>query len=189
MINRRRRDVLGLTAAAVSGLAGCLGSATDSEDENDDETATDDAPEWRTVQLESLLSGETFAVEGITSPVVLHTFAVWCGSCRTQQEELDELYREIPDGVVGVELNADPEEDAARVREHIEANGYDTESYDWRFAIAPSEMMRGLEAEFGPKVLGGPASPVIVQCPDGEITVHDDTVTAATDIKASLGSC
>lgn len=181
MYNRSRRDVLGLSAAGLAALAGCLGGASSPEEE--DEEPEIEPADWRTTTLEDVTTGEAFRMGEFDVPLVLHTFAIWCGSCRTQQKELAAFHDSYDGEVVGVDLNVDENEDAARVREHVEENGH-----GWRFAISPPELTRGLVDEFSPKLAAGPGSPVVIISPEGEVTIHDDVVTDAADIEATVAN-
>ena len=212
MSDRRRRDVLALSGAGLAALAGCTGGggADPADDEGSEEEEADgsdggDAGEdWRTATLEDVATGESFALDAVDVPVVLHSFALWCGSCRTQHVELDAFFdgrgggrwdgdRDGAGGdggggrtaqVVGVDLNVDENEDAADVAAYVQEHGY-----DWHFAVAPARVTRGLVDEFGERMAVAPQSPVVVVCPDGDHHVHDDVVTEAGEIDASVDGC
>ena len=210
MSDRRRRDVLALTGAGLAALAGCTGgggagSADDAgsaeEEAADGSHGGDAGADWRTATLEDVASGESFALDAVDVPVVLHSFALWCGSCRTQHTELDAFFTDRGGGrlggaggdgsgdggagqVVGVDLNVDENEDAADVAAYVQEHGY-----DWHFAVAPAQVTRGLVDEFGERMAVAPQSPVVVVCPDGDHHVHDDVVTEAGEIDASVDGC
>lgn len=207
-----RRRVLAATGAAGAGLlAGCLGSndpgagpsdGSDSDggagSDGDTATATPDSMgntpaeprdsmddgsagiSWRTMDLTTVRGEETFTIEGFEKPVVLETFAVWCPICKRQQQQLTKL----GDAVVVVSLNTDPNEDAAKVRKHAEENGF-----DWRFAVAPSEMTGALIDEFGPTVTNAPSTPVIVVCPGGSAEFRSGNVLSSQEILSAAGNC
>jgi len=180
----RRRELLGLSAAGLAGIAGCLGlGGADEPDDADEEPAVEPA-DWRTEPITDVLTGEEFTIGGHDAPVVLHTFEIWCGSCRTQQKHLAEFRGSYGGEVVGIDLNVDANEGAAEIREHAEENGH-----DWRFGISSPELTRGLVDAFSPKLASGPGSPVVVICPDGDHTILDDVSTPAPDIEAAVREC
>lgn len=185
-MNTRRRELLGLSAAAVVGFAGCLGvgNADDADDADPGEEPQVDAADWRSVPIEDVRTGETFTIGGHDVPVVLHTFAVWCGSCRTQQNHLAEFHGSYDGEAVGIDLNVDSDEDAGRIREHLDEHGH-----GWHFGVSPPELTRGLVEAFSPKLASGPGSPVVVVCPDGDSTVLDDFSTPAEDVEAAVRDC
>jgi thiol-disulfide isomerase/thioredoxin len=183
-MKRRRREVLGLSAAGLAGLAGCLGDAgTASTPDPDDEPQIEPA-DWRTAPVEDVRTGEQFTIGGHDVPVVVHTFAVWCGSCRTQQNHLAEFHDSYDGDVVGIDLNVDENEGPERIREHLDEHGH-----DWHFGVSPPGLTRALVDEFSPKLASGPGSPVVVICPDGEHAILDDFSTPAADVEAAVRSC
>jgi thiol-disulfide isomerase/thioredoxin len=213
---RSRRQVLAATAGAGGGLlAGCLGgggdpggdgndgsdrdsmedgsdgdgmddgSSTSTDDGTMDDGSMDDgsggdASSWRTVELSTVRDEETFTVEGLEGPVVVQSFAVWCPKCQRQSGEL----ANVGDAATVVSLNTDPNEDAAKVRQHAEDNGF-----DWRFAVAPSEMTKSLIDEFGSTVTNAPSTPVIVACEDGGTEFFSGSIQSAGEIESAAGNC
>jgi len=135
------------------------GASGDSGDSNDETNAADG---WQAIDLEDATTGESFSIAGIDRPVVLHTFATWCPTCRAQQGEIDTYVGRAGESVVAVDLTIDQNDDPEALREHAESNGF-----GWRFAVSPGEMTRELVDEFGQSVAVAPRSPVIIVCPDG----------------------
>ncbi len=197
-----RRRLLAATGAVGLGLlAGCAsgGGGEGSGGGSDEDESTDGTPEsdgtdgngesmddgsagtsWRTTELTDVRSGETFTVDSFERPVVLESFAVWCPKCDRQQRQLAEL----DDSVAVVSLNTDPNEDAEKVREHAEENGF-----DWRYAVAPAEMTQSLVDEFGTAVTNAPSTPVIVACQDGTATFMSGTINTPEEIMNAAGEC
>jgi thiol-disulfide isomerase/thioredoxin len=203
-----RRRVLAATAATGAGLlAGCLGGGGDpggdgsgdgdsmddgsdagTTDGSMDDGSTDDsmddggtnASAWRTAELSTVRGDETFTIDGLDGPVVVQSFAVWCPKCERQSGEL----ANVGDAATVVGLNTDPNEDAAKVREHAEEKGF-----DWRFAVAPSEMTKSLIDEFGSTVTNAPSTPVIVACEDGGTEFFAGSIQSAGEIESAAGNC
>jgi thiol-disulfide isomerase/thioredoxin len=181
----RRRDLLSLSAAGIAGMAGCLGgSSSGGNGENPAEETTNKANNWRSEPLEDVRTGESFTIGGHDVPVVLHTFAVWCGSCRTQQNHLAEFHEQHDGDVVGIDLNVDTNEGTERIEEHLEEHGH-----GWYFAVSPPGVTRGIVDTFSPKLASGPGSPVVVICPEGEHEILDDVSTPADDIETAVRAC
>jgi thiol-disulfide isomerase/thioredoxin len=179
-----------LLAAGVTGaLAGCVGGdsgtdgggvPTDEDPEGGVTGESDDRPAWQTTTLEDTTTGETFTIEEFDGPVVLHTFATWCSTCKRQQDNIDNLQQRREE-VAFVDLTIDENDDAGDVASHAESNGF-----GWRFGVSPAEVTRSLVEDFDQSVTVAPQSPVILVCPDGGAhrvgkVVSADEIGAAID--------
>jgi thiol-disulfide isomerase/thioredoxin len=196
---RSRRNFLAATGVVGTGvLGGCLGggdsggsdddsgasegedmsqpSASDGTDSSDEMMAGD----WWSTELETVRDGETFTIESLDAPVVIQSFAVWCPKCERQSNQLAGL----DSAITKLSLNTDPNEDAGKVQDHAEANGF-----DWRFAVSPTEMTESLVDEFGSAVTNAPSTPIIVVCGDGTTTFKSGSVNAASEIKSIADEC
>lgn len=194
-----RRALLGSTGAAIAtGLAGCssLGSSTGGGSDAGSGTSggADDtagggsggsSTDWRTTELTAVRGDETFTVQQFEGqPVVLEFFAVWCPVCTRQQEQLGAAV-ENNDDLVAISLNVDPNEDAARVREHLQQH-----DFGWRYTIAPSSVTRSLIDQFGSVITNPPAAPVVRVCPGGSAALIDQRgVKSASDMESALQQC
>ena len=127
--------------------------------------ATDDeepAVAWLATELTDVASGETFTLaEFAGTPILLESFAVWCPICTNQQKQVRALHEEVGDEVVSIALNTDPNEDRDLVAAHITRHGF-----DWRYAVAPAELILALKEEFGVGILNAPSAPMVLICPD-----------------------
>lgn len=199
-----RRRLLAATGAAGAGLlAGCLGGGaggggggqggettdgsgeemtgeSDGDGEMTDETDGGGGMGWRSIELTTVRDDEVFTVEELDGTVVLQSFAVWCPKCQRQSEAL----AEVTDSLTVVGLNTDPNEDAAKVREHAEENGF-----GWRFAVSPTEMTGALIDEFGTTVTNAPSTPLIVACEGGGAKFDAGGVAPAEDVLALADDC
>ena len=79
--------------------------------------------------------------------------------------------------VVSISLDTDPNEDAEKVLEHIESNGF-----DWYYAISPINVTTALIDEFGLTVVNAPSAPVILICEDQSFRFLDSGVKEAEDL-------
>ena len=178
-----RRRLLATTGAlAAGGLAGCLGGDAGSggTDERASGGTTDGGESgWRATELTTVRGEESFTLDGLEPPVVVQSFAVWCPKCGRQSEELAAL----ADSTTVVGLNTDSNEDAERVRQHAERNGF-----DWRFAVAPAEMTDSLVEAFGPTVVNAPSTPLVVVC-EGGTTFDAGDVRSAEAVRSLVDGC
>jgi len=120
---------------------------------------------WRTTELIDVSSGESFRIEDFEGkkPVLLESFAVWCPFCTAQQQEIKKLHDKIGEDFVSISLDTDPNEDADKVRGHLETYGF-----DWRYAISPIESTQSLIKDFGISIVNAPSAPVVLICENGE---------------------
>ena len=189
----RRRLLTATGAAGVGMVAGCSGAGGGSTGDSSDDTGSTDAAgsestdtgaqpasTWRTTELTTVRDNETFTVAGFDHPVVIQSFAVWCPKCEQQSEALSG----VDDSVTVVGLNTDPNEDAEKVRQHAEDNGF-----NWRFAVAPAEMTESLIDQFGATVTNAPSTPIIVACQGGDATFMSGSITLAEEILNAASEC
>lgn len=180
-----RRDFIRTGAAGIAfGLAGCTGGGSGEEGGSSDggsgsgDGRTESGPPaWRTATLTDVRTGEEFTVGGFDRPVLLETFAVWCPTCRRQQDKITELHERVGEDVVPVSLDTDPNEDAEKVREYVERHGY-----DWRYAISPPAVTRSLTTQFGQSIAQPPNAPMVLVCPDGGARRLRDGVKPASEL-------
>lgn len=164
----RRRNVLrAIGAGSVAALAGCLGGNGE------------DVEDWRTASLEDATSGESFRVADIESPTLVHTFAVNCLTCRSQQGEFVTLWGQRDDFEI-VELSVDPNDSPEAIASHAEAMGL-----DWRLGVAPEPVVGSLVEEFGQVMSVSAQSKVVLECPDGT-TATRSKVSSSADLASAL---
>ena len=132
----------------------------------DEESApTEPAVAWLATELTDVATGETFTLaEFAGTPILLESFAVWCPICTNQQKQVRALHEEVGDEVVSIALNTDPNEDDDKVAAHIARHGF-----DWRYAVAPAELILALKDEFGVGILNAPSAPMVLICPDQSV--------------------
>ncbi len=120
------------------------------------------ASAWMDIELTDVATGEKFRISDFKGkPVLLESFAVWCPTCLEQQREIKKVREREGDAIIHISLDTDPNEDEARVREHIERN-----DLDWYFAVAPIEMTNALRDDFGLRIISAPSAPVVLICED-----------------------
>jgi thiol-disulfide isomerase/thioredoxin len=182
---RTRRELLAVLAGTVA-LAGCVGgdqSAGTTPDDGasqDEETPSDEDGGWQTATLEDVTTGESFTIQQFDRPVLVHTFATWCPTCRGQQQEIKRYLDDAGDSVVAVDLTIDENDNPKKLRQHAESN-----DFGWRFGVAPGDMTGAMVEEFGRNVAVAPRSPVILVCPDGRAQTLGQGLSAS-DIAAAV---
>lgn len=138
---------------------------------------------WRDVEIIDLLSGEKYIISEISKPILLESFAVWCPTCKKQQDEIKVLHEELGDSFISISLDTDPNEDLNQVISH--ANRY---RYNWIFAISPKEMTKNLIDEFGVGIVNAPGAPVVLIC-NGEAKLLSRGVKSANTLKERIEAC
>ena len=144
-------------------LGGCARQTSPAPAQPPVSTPTDKlAPAWMDIELTDVATGQTFKISDYKGkPILIESFAVWCPTCLAQQKEVNKARQSEGEGVIHISLDTDPNEDEAKVREHIERNGF-----DWYYVVSPVEFTKALIDEFGLKIVSAPRAPVVLICED-----------------------
>ena len=117
---------------------------------------------WKDAVLKDVSTGESFKMSDFKGKtVLLESFAVWCPTCKKQQDKIKDLHLELGDSIVSISLDTDPNEKDAEVLEHATKYGY-----DWRFVVSPVELTSSLIKEFSVAVVNAPGAPIVHICED-----------------------
>lgn len=138
---------------------------------------------WIDVDLKNVVTGEVFKLSDFDRPIVLESFAVWCPTCKQQQDQIQKLI-DSGDDSIHVSINTDPNEDEARVIQHV--NLY---SYSWPFVIFPASATRMLISDFGTGVVNAPRAPIVLICPDMTARLLQSGVKSAAELKEEINKC
>jgi len=139
---------------------------------------------WRDVSLTDTLTGQEYKISEFSNQVVvLESFAVWCPTCRKQQEEIKKLI-EAGDKSVHISIDVDPNEDENQVINHAQKN-----DFNWKFSIFPIDATKSLIEEFGQIVVNAPRAPVIILCPDGSSTLLQGGVKTTEKLASEIAAC
>jgi len=127
-----------------------------------------DLPLWQTAEMRDVRTGETFSVSELSGRVVVvEPMAIWCASCRAQQDAArDALSALDSEQLVYLSLDIDPNETEPDLASYAEERGY-----EWRFVLASVDVARSLAESFGDQVLSPPSTPKILVAPDGQASV------------------
>ena len=125
---------------------------------------------WRDIELSDARTGETFTLASLEGqPVAIEPFAVWCSSCKIQNDNVREAYADIePTGIRWISLGVEPNEHPDTIAKYA-----NRQQYPWTFAQSPTEMSRALNDIFGPQILSVPSTPLIILDETGEIVLQD----------------
>jgi thiol-disulfide isomerase/thioredoxin len=121
---------------------------------------------WKSIVLTDVLTDTTYSISELSDkPVLVESFAVWCPKCTSQQREIKKLHADTSfgDSFYSIALNTDQNEDALKVKNHAESNGF-----DWRYSVASQEMTNLLVDEFGLGIASAPSVPVVLVCPGNQ---------------------
>ena len=136
------------------------------------------AGSWMDIELTDAATGQTFRISDFKGrPVLLESFAVGCPTCLRQQMEIAKVREREGDAIVHISLDTDPNEDVAKVKEHLEKHGF-----DWYFVISPIELTNALIDEFGLSVVNAPSAPVILISADQSARLLKSGVKSADEL-------
>jgi thiol-disulfide isomerase/thioredoxin len=139
---------------------------------------------WLSTPFTDVTTGQAFTIGDYQDKVVLvELMAVWCPTCRRQQEEMQAVYETLgmPDDVVLVSLDIDPNEDAAFLEEYASSTGF-----AWPFAVAPTETAREIADLYGSQFLNPPSAPMLIVDPQGEVHLLPFGVKSAADLQEQV---
>jgi thiol-disulfide isomerase/thioredoxin len=176
----RRRVLSAAAGGTLAGLAGCL-----SDDDGSGNGGGEPTGDWRTMELSTVRSDEPFTVAGLAegNVVFVETFAVWCSNCLRQQQTMVEFHGANPD-VTTVAVDIDPNEDARKVRDHAEENGF-----GWRYAVAPEEWTASITDEFGSSMANAPSVPMLRLCGPEDATRLKDGGKSVEFLESKVEEC
>lgn len=137
---------------ALIAIGGC------SQGSSGDNGKNFDIDDWKNIELKDVKTDIPFKISDFKGKtVLLQSFAVWCPTCKSQQDELEKLKMDLGNKVEIISVDTDPNEDKKRVIGHIDRFGY-----DWLFSIDQNRFAEKLVDEFGINVVNAPSSPVIL---------------------------
>lgn len=117
---------------------------------------------WRDIEFQDVETGECLTISQFSGEkLFLESFAVWCPTCKQQQDRIQTLEQENPGLISSISFDTDFQEDVEQVIEHKNEHGY-----DWIFTLSPKELTESLIDEFGISVVNAPGAPVVLICED-----------------------
>jgi len=172
--------LLGLTFIVLLFISGC-GQQYQVPIENKNVEIIDKF-DWKDAELTDIITGNKFKISDFEGkPVLLESFAVWCPTCKAQQDQIKLLHEELGDSVISISMDTDQNEDENKVLQHVNTYGY-----DWRFVVPPIEVTRALISEFGVTVVYAPGAPTILICEDQSTRLLRRGVKSSNDLKSEI---
>jgi hypothetical protein len=125
-------------------------------------------PDWFSASLVNVNTQVRFKIEDFKGKVILvETLAMWCSTCRRQQNEVVILHEKLGDrdDFISIALDIDPNEVADDLKTYTQNNGF-----DWTYAISPPAVSNEIAELYGNQFLNPPSAPMFII--DREGTVH-----------------
>jgi cytochrome oxidase Cu insertion factor (SCO1/SenC/PrrC family) len=121
-------------------------------------------PAWQHLALTNARTGESFTLadfEGKT--IFVEPMATWCSNCRQQLNNVrDAKFQLDADEVVFIALSLE-----TNIADETLAQYANGSSYDWLFAVATPDLLKGLTEEFGRAIVVAPSTPHFIIRADG----------------------
>jgi len=144
-----------------------------------------ESPTWFDVPLTNVQTGELFTISDFKGKVILvETMAVWCSTCKRQQDQVKALHETLGmmnDGLVSIALDIDPNENAQDLKSYSEKHGY-----DWNYAVSSDEVSKEIGNLYGNHFLNPPSAPILLIDRKGEVHLLPFGVKSAEDLKESI---
>jgi len=141
-------------------LSACTFTTKTSELQSNIIPAATFVPDWFSMEMTDVQTGETFTMNDYAGKVVLlETMAIWCPNCTIQATQVGKLHEALgnPDDLISVTLDVDSHEDEATLKEY--ASSY---RFNWHFAVAPLLVERALGNLYSAEYLNPPLSPMLI---------------------------
>ena len=117
-------------------------------------------PEWFSMEMTDVRTGETFTVNDFSGKVVLlQTIAEWCPNCIFQQAESRKMAEQLgnPEDLILLSMDVDSNEDEASLKKYAEDF-----KFEWRFVVGPLEVQRALGNLYSVEYLNPPLDPMLL---------------------------
>jgi thiol-disulfide isomerase/thioredoxin len=148
------------------------------------EDAMMESPAWFSVSLLDVNSSEAFTINDLKGKVILvETMAVWCSNCLKQQTQVKALHQTlgVRDDFVSIGIDIDSNEDAAKLKGFVDANGF-----DWKYVVSPAEVSRDISSLYGGQFLNPPSTPMLIIDRHGNVNPLPFGIKSADDLLQAL---
>jgi len=135
---------------------------------------------WLEFELTDI-EGKTFTIAESKKPLLFETFAVWCPTCKKQQDNGKEAHKSLK--FTSVTVDIDPNEDEELVRGYVKRN-----DFGGSYVIAPKEFTQMLLDEFGFGIVSAPAAPMVLVC-ENSYRFLDRGIKSAEELVEAVKSC
>jgi len=171
-----------LALAFIVGCGSPQSTSTSTTTGGSTSTIEDSTSIWKNAVLKDVRTGKNFKISDFEGKkILLESFAVWCPTCTRQQQKIEELHDEIGDEFISISIDTDPNEDEAKIKEHLDRNGF-----DWLYAIMPEDATRALIKDFGIGIVNAPTAPIVLICEDGSTKFLGRGLKLTATLKSEL---
>jgi len=178
---RIRNMIIGISLVVLLFLLGCT-PQTETQNSAESESLDVGSNTWLDIELKDVTTDETFKVSDFKGkPVLIESFAIWCPTCKKQQQQTMALHEKLGDDFVSIGLDTDPNEDEAEVRGYVEENGF-----EGFYVVSPVEFTQEIVDEFGVKVVNAPSAPVILVCADQSTRLLKSGLKSTEDLESEI---
>jgi len=142
------------------------------------------APDWFSVSLFNVNTGETFTINDLKGKVILvETMAVWCSNCFKQQSQVKVVHEslDLRDDFVSIGIDIDPNENPAKLLAFTTKNGF-----DWMYVVSPTDVSREIASLYGSQYLNPPSTPMLIIDRHGETHLLPFGIKSADDLMQAL---
>lgn len=156
----------------------------DKKDDSMDSAMMGEMPDWFSHQFTNINTGETFSIADLKGKVILvETMATWCSNCLRQQKEVKTLHGLIGerDDFVSFGLDIDLYEDADKLKEYVDRQGF-----DWTYAISNDLVAREIGNLYGSQFLNPPSTPMLIIDRDGNVHQLPFGIKSAAELQAAV---
>jgi thiol-disulfide isomerase/thioredoxin len=139
-----------------------------------------ESPAWLGTSLTNVKTGEAFKISDFKGKVVLvENLAMWCPSCKKQQEQVKALHAVLGmnKDLVSIGLDVDSKENATDLKTYTEKNGF-----DWIYAVATEDITREIGKLYGAQFLNPPSTPILIIDRKGEVHPMPFGIKTADDL-------
>lgn len=121
---------------------------------------------WQDIELTDVTTGDTFTLGGFEGKsVFVEPMATWCSNCRTQLSNVNAAIPEAGEDVVFVALSVEGD-----IANEVLADYAEKAGFNMIFAVASTDLLRGLVDDFGREITSPPSTPHFIVRPDGSTT-------------------
>ncbi len=117
-------------------------------------------PAWFAAKLTDARTGKIFSINDFKGKVILvEDMAQWCTNCMQQQAQVKAMHEKVGarDDLFLVELDIDPNENAADLKTYVEKRGF-----DWLYAVPPANVTREIGNLYTAQFLNPPSTPILI---------------------------
>ena len=143
-----------------------------------------ETPAFFDTTFTEVTSGDTFKISDFSGKVVVvENMAQWCPTCLSEQKQVKAFLEQLgmPDDLVMIGLDIDPNENAATLKDYVASNGF-----GWKYAVAPADVTREMSDKFSAQFLNPPSVPMFIVDRHGEVHLLPFGIKSADDLQQTV---